>query len=101
MPDLVRVLTTACDAWVVGGAALPDATVVKDWDVLVPFTKWGHAALILKGFPLNLNTFGGFKVVQAGVIIDVWPGDLGDLMARGGFSKAAWHPTSGVRLVRV
>ena len=100
-PALVRVLTTMHDAWIIGSAALPDVTKPRDWDVLVPFEQWAHAMLLIRDLPYVFNTFGGFKVSQDGCSIDVWPGNLGDYMSRGGYARAAWHPQSGVRLVRV
>ncbi|MDP1712680.1 MAG: hypothetical protein Q8K86_09520 [Candidatus Nanopelagicaceae bacterium] len=67
----------------------------RDYDVVVPFYEWGKAAVLI---PKNAkpNTFGGWKCVSEGKVVDVWPGDLGWLM-QNAVLKNVWHPRSGVR----
>lgn len=98
-PPLVSQLTRLHDAWIVGSAAKKetDLSAVRDWDVLVPFTHWQQAAALIPK-DAKPNTFGGWKCTSGGAVIDVFPGDLGELMAAP--CKYAWHPKSGTRLTK-
>lgn len=99
LPPLAIALTHNFDAWIVGSAAAPDALNPRDIDIIVPHYEWNRAAHLIPK-DAKVNSFGGFKCVQDGIEMDVWPGDLGWLMQR---PKAcwAWHPASGVRLCKV
>ena len=82
-PALVAQLTHVHNAWIVGSAAKEgaDLKIVRDWDVLVPFSNWQAAAALLPKDAAP-NTFGGWKCVSEGVVVDVWPDDLGRIMTR-------------------
>lgn len=86
------------EAWVVGSAAAPNAdhTTLRDYDVIVSFTHWQAAALLIPP-DAKPNTFGGWKCQSEGREVDVWPGDLAWFLAntRAGW---AWHPQTGVRV---
>lgn len=105
VPQIVAQLTHGFEAWVVGSAARKDTDLskVRDFDILVPFSQWVGAAMLIPA-DAKPNTFGGWKfnTVMNGyqIVIDVWPGDLGWLMCND-MAKAAWHPRSGARLVKV
>ena len=96
LPPLALKLTHMHDAWIVGSAADPCNESPRDYDVIVPFSSWGQACMLIPG-DAKPNSFGGFKCIDDGIEVDVWPGDLGWLMQR---PKAmyAWHPASGVLL---
>lgn len=96
MPPLVQKLTTHFDAWVIGSAAIKDDP--RDWDVVVPFYMWGKAAQLIPP-DAKVNTFGGWKVISDGIEVDVWPDDIGRLLAYSPKFKAAWHPVSDVKIV--
>lgn len=96
-PQLVKILCYQYEAWIMGGAArviaLNRGEPIKDWDILVPAIWWPRACmLITKGTPAN--SFGGFKVVEDGVDIDVWAGDVGWLLSHCpiGLERVAYSP---------
>ena len=98
-PRLVGQLVTLYDAWIVGGAANPQADNVRDFDVMVPYRNWPKASLII---PKNatVNTFGGWKCESDGKVVDVWPDDL-DTILNSNLNIYAWHPRSGTRIMRL
>jgi hypothetical protein len=79
IPQKIKELSWNYEAWIVGGSAryllgLEDSC--KDWDVLIPFNRWGEACrTIPKGTPAN--SFGGFKLNVEDCEIDVWAGEIG------------------------
>jgi hypothetical protein len=75
IPKLVSDLSYYHEAWIVGSAANPENTEPRDYDVLVPFSKWQEASsLIPPG--AKPNHFGGWKCISEGVEVDVFPGEL-------------------------
>jgi hypothetical protein len=96
-PKLVCALAYGHDAWVVGSGAKEDNADPRDWDVLVPFSEWFAAAMLIPKDAVP-NAFGGWKCMSDGKEIDVWPGDLGYLLSLSPMS-VAWHPKSGTRVV--
>lgn len=97
-PELVTRLTTSCEAWIVGSAAMATCKNPRDYDVFVPAKYWQTASMIL---PKNavLNRMGGLKCISEGVEVDVWTGDMHDFLASEYF-KAAYNPRTGVRIKR-
>ena len=98
-PPLVEKLCHFHEAWIVGSAADPTNTDPRDYDVLVPLSKWQDAAGLI---PSNatINTFGGFKCIEEGIEIDVWPGELSWLMSRPK-TQWIWSPKTGARWKRI
>jgi hypothetical protein len=99
-PALVAKLVVCYDGWIVGSAAKPDAELenVRDWDVIIPYSEWSGAAQLI---PLDakVNTFGGWKCISEGKIVDVWPDDLTKVLTN--FSvNYIWHPRSNTRFRR-
>lgn len=98
LPSLVCKLVYAHDAWVVGSGANPisDVKELRDWDVVVPFSKWQEAAMLI---PKNSrpNTFGGWKCRDSGCDADVWPDDIGMVLSNRP-SEWAWSHKTGIRL---
>lgn len=96
LPKLALALTHHHDAWIVGGAADPENGTPRDIDIIVPLSSWQPASSLIPR-DAKVNSFGGWKCIDEGVTIDVWPGDLGWLMQH---PKAQWafHPRSGTRL---
>ena len=99
LPKLVIALTHNHDAWIVGSAADPDNLSPRDYDVIVPHYEWGKAAHLVPK-TAQVNSFGGWKVCDGGVSIDIWPGDLGWLLQRPK-CRFAWHPASGTRIKKI
>lgn len=99
IPKLVLDLTEACEAWIVGSAADPTNKNPRDWDVCVPFSQWDRAALFIPP-DAKPNSFGGWKCVSEGKEVDVWPGELGRLMASY-VTKWVYHPKTNTRFKRV
>lgn len=99
-PRLVSQFVTNFDAWIVGSAAEPNATLetVRDYDILVPFAYWQQAAILIPKDAI-VNTFGGWKCQSDGKSIDIWPGDLSWLLTHARV-KIAWHPKSGARWIK-
>lgn len=97
LPKLALVLVNQYDAWIVGGAADPEQTSPRDYDVVVPFYHWPSVAHLLGGYSATLNSLGGWKCVSDNCEVDVWPGDLGWVMCHQA-AKWAWQPRYGIRL---
>ena len=97
LPALVSKIVFAHEAWIVGSAAKPsvDFKKVRDYDVLVPYSHWQQACMLIPS-DAKPNTFGGFKFMSEGREVDCWPGDLGWLMVNS-CSKWAWHPRTNAR----
>jgi len=91
LPTLVRQLGLYCDAWLVGGSVDDDNP--KDYDVVVPYSQWNKACMLLPK-EVKFNTFGGIKCVSDGFSIDVWIDDLTSLCTSNKFS-VAMHINSG------
>lgn len=91
LPDIVSKLCYGHDAWIVGGAVYQDDP--KDWDVVVPYSEWNEAAMLI---PPNAtaNSFGGFEFKMNGILFDVWPDEIGKLMTNKKVI-ALRHPQSG------
>jgi len=99
LPKIVVKMTHAHDAWIVGSAANPDNQAPRDWDIQVPYSQWGAAAMLIPP-DAKPNSFGGFKCQCEGVSVDVWPGELGWILQRP-MTQWAWHPASGLRITKV
>lgn len=97
-PELVSKLVIIHDAWVVGSAADPNNKEPRDWDVIVPYSKWNAACQLIPK-DAKVNSFGGFKCISEGKEVDVWPDELGNVM-QCQKAKFAWHPRSGIRLTK-
>ena len=97
-PKLVVALVNNFDAWIVGSGANPDVTKPRDYDVIVPHWNWGPAAHLIPPDAV-VNSMGGFKCVQDGIEIDVWPGSVEWVMLNAK-SEWAWQPRHNVRLRR-
>lgn len=75
----------------------------SDWDLLVPFRLW---ELVVGALPLERVTptrRGGWRVrplVEGEPVIDIFPGDLGEWMAKA-CTRVAWHPKTGTVLEKV
>mgnify|MGYP000932877179 CR=1 FL=1 len=96
-PHLVRVLAASFDAFIVGGATkylMNQTDECRDLDIIVPFTKWPDAQRLIPKEATH-NTFGGSKIVDGEVIIDVWCTDLSRFLINNS-SKEVYivHPAS-------
>ena len=92
-------MTHAHDAWVVGSGADPNNDKPRDYDIIVPYSEWQKACMLIPP-DAKPNHFGGWKCQSEGVEVDVWPGDLGWIMQRPQM-KYVWHVASGVRWANV
>lgn len=112
-PPIVLWLVLDAGCWVVGSrASFRDVRIHEksDWDILVPFASWGKVV-----GTLPLNAPGGDPAVVAtrrggwrfwyhqgrvdGVILDGFPGDVGEWLSRP-FVHVAWHPSTGTVVER-
>ena len=100
MPALVRkIVGTSIKAWIVGGAAIPGAKKIKDWDIAVSFSDWHKIApLIPKDARPTL--FGGWKCSDDGWDIDVWPSEVVDIF-QCDKCEWMWQPQLNIRIQRV
>lgn len=100
-PTLVRQITVVYDGWIIGSAANPQLTSlsdVRDVDVICSYEKWREVSLLIINSGLvEPNTFGGWKIKQEGVELDIWPDTLDRLVPMAAF-KYAWHPKSNKRI---
>ena len=99
-PRLVIKLAHLHEAWVVGSAADPakDPAASRDVDVLVPFSHWPAAALLVPA-DAKPTMFGGWKFTTDGREVDLWPGDLAWLATNAKFQHAV-QLKHGIRLSR-
>lgn len=97
-PGLVSKLTTLCDGWLVGSSAIVSDVEPRDYDVFIPIDKWLEASNYIP-VDAKINRMGGFKVICEGKEVDVWTGKMESFLASNYF-KAAYHPKSGVRILR-
>lgn len=100
LPKLVISLTHSHNAWIVGSAANPKNNEPRDYDVIVPFSEW-HKACMLIPMDASPNHFGGWKCISEGVEVDVWPGDIGVVIMQHPMSQFVWHPATGTRWNKV
>lgn len=98
-PELVTKLTTLCSGWLVGTSAKQSTTECRDYDVYIPMKYWLEACSYIPK-DAKINRMGGFKCLSEGIEVDVWTGDVDDFLASNYF-KCAYHPKTGVRIVRV
>lgn len=98
LPRVIAALTHNFGAWVVGSAANPDVENPRDWDVVVPLSRWNEAAALV---PPNArpNSFGGWKFRCGPYEVDVWPGELSWVLDRPA-TRFAWNPASGALFER-
>lgn len=85
----VRHILTYCDGIVVGSYI--DSSDSKDLDIFIPIDKWGEAAALVVGKygkEATLNSFGGFKLNDGGLEVDVWPDKIENIIFRPQFKKA-------------
>lgn len=100
LPRLVARLTHYHEAWIVGSAADPANKTPRDYDILIPLSKWQDAAGLIPEDAVS-NSFGGFKcIVEEGIEVDIWPGELSWIMQRPQ-SQYAWQPKTGIRLMKI
>lgn len=105
LPREVHAITqTGSGAWVVGSAADPNRTEApKDYDILVSWADWTQVSLLLPhlGELVRLARFGGISLcTKDGVMLDVWPDDLGNFLLKP-MAVHAWHPKSMTRIQKV
>ena len=102
VPPTAWLLCQRFNAWIVGSAALlklrAEDPEPEDVDVMVPWPEWQEACSLI---PRNCTTtlFRGWRFVEDGITVDVWPDTL-DRLASSPKFVAAWHPMSGTRLVK-
>jgi hypothetical protein len=89
-PPIVTKLVNFHDGWIVGSAAYRASP--RDIDVLIPFSQWNKASLLIPP-DAKPNTFGGWKFMDEGLEIDVWPGELSELLSLGKTDEV-YHPKS-------
>ena len=95
-PELVSKLFVLCEAWLIGGAVDDDNP--KDWDVWVPLSKWSIACGIIPK-EVKVNRFGGFKINENGIEIDVWTSEFQEVIRSHKFTKA-YCPFTGVKIIK-
>jgi len=98
-PKIVTKLTTLCDGWLVGSSADMSNENPRDYDVFIPIDKWLEASNYIPQ-DSKINRLGGFKVICEGKEVDVWTGQMENILQSNYFSYA-YHPKSGVRIMRI
>jgi hypothetical protein len=96
LPNFVRYLCFTHNSWIVGGGAkfLCGLTNnIKDWDIIVPLIEWRYVSKSIP-YQSKTNTFGGIKIIENNIEIDIWAEDLGSYFqeAGGSFSLIAVAP---------
>lgn len=98
-PKLVLDLSFIANAWIVGSAADPSNTNARDFDMVVPYSQWQNACMLIPS-DAKPNHFGGWKCISEGVEVDVWPGELSFVMAHG-YSTYCLNLKNNVRWKRM
>lgn len=85
LPPIARVLCYAYDGYIIGSSIpyLLSQTdeKPKDIDIVIPFDNWVKATKTISIWSdAKINKLGGFKVVDDGVIVDVWMDDVARVM---------------------
>ena len=100
-PALVRTFCLNHSGWLIGGAAKAlinkeAISSIKDWDVMIPFSEWHQACLLIPVTAFS-NKFGGWKIVSKGreTKIDVWPDSLDKCVTNYPETGYFLHPLSG------
>jgi len=77
-PELVARLITNCSGWIFGSACVKKNP--RDYDVFIPLPFWSTASMLI---PKNakINRMGSFKCLSEGIEVDVWTGEMHDLLA--------------------
>ena len=87
MPSLVKALTHNFDAWIVGGACVEENP--RDYDIFVPLENWEAACSLLpKDKDYKLNSLGGLKIIEDGIEIDIWTGQIHKFLSSSFFHHA-------------
>ena len=93
-PKTAHKLLHLHEGWIVGN----HSKTARDLDILISFLHWREAAALIPS-TAKPNTFGGWKFLEDGIWIDVWPGDLAWLMTNTKF-KSAFHPRTGTKITK-
>lgn len=96
LPPIVNKLCHLHEGWIVGSAADTNVEKPSDWDVVISFAHWREAVALIPS-SAKPNSFGGWKFIDAGVVIDVWPCDLFWLLTNSATINI-WHPRTNRRL---
>lgn len=98
MPPLVKALTHNFDAWIIGGACVQEEP--RDYDIFVPLENWEAAcSLFPKDRDYKLNSLGGLKIIENGIEIDIWTGQMHKVMSSFFFHHAL-HLKTGTYIKR-
>lgn len=80
IPYEIMTYLKAGEGWLVGSGASyilgRKKEIPNDWDVLIPFWKWGEVSNLL-GHGHVTNHSGGIKVKLNSATMDIWCGDIG------------------------
>jgi len=93
-PDLVVKLVYSCNGWVFGSACETDNP--RDYDVFIPLSYWRRATMLIPK-DAKINSMGGFKCLSEGKEVDVWTGEMSDMLASR-FFKCAYHPITDIKI---
>ncbi len=122
LPTSVKLFVERCDAFIVGSAANPHATLndnapfasnVDDIDIVIPFHKWDVACIIIQNALnkadgvaakfITMNSYGGIKFIDSagddGITIDVWPSNLNKYLLSS-LVEYVWNPKFNLRYVK-
>lgn len=98
-PRIVTLLTSQCEAWIIGSAADPNEENPRDYDIFVPIQFWQRASGYLpKDF--KVNSFGGLKITEDNIEIDIWTGDMLAIISTNYF-KFAFQPKLNIRIGKI
>jgi len=101
LPVSIKYMVQHHNAWIVGSAANPKENIlkVKDIDVIIPFSEW-HKVTGLIPKNARKNDYGGWKYVEEGQTVDVWPDDLNHFM-NSAVPEYLWQPRYKIRYKKV
>lgn len=101
LPNSVKHMVQHYNAWIVGSAAdiEKDMSQVNDVDVIISFGDW-HKVVGLIPTDSKKNNYGGWKYVEDGITVDVWPDDLNNFM-NSDIPEYLWQPKYNLRYKKI
>jgi hypothetical protein len=96
-PELVVRLVNSCSGWIFGSACVQESP--RDYDVFIPLPFWRQASMLIPK-DAKINRMGGFKCISEGKEVDVWTGEMHELLASN-FFNCAYHPLTGIKIKRI
>jgi len=98
LPVLVRQICLLFDAYIVGSGAKfisGDTDQNNDWDIIIDPSRFEKFMLFMCDKNFRLNSWGGFKIMDGDIEVDVWPQTLESYIGSPKSSSKIYRPIGG------